>query len=95
MYTQRCVPCGISGSDKTDRIAKILDSKFKSADLKELTKNLCQLNTNQKVQLHALLDKQSKIFDGTLGLWKGSLYKIELQDNAKPHHALLYGIPHA
>ena len=35
-----------------------------------------------------------RAFDGTLGLWKGSLYKIELQDDAKPHHALLYGIPH-
>ena len=30
-----------------------------------------------------------------LGLWKGSSYKIELQDNAKTHHAHLYGLPHA
>ena len=35
-------------SDKTDLIAKILDSKYKHADLKELTDNLSQLNNNQK-----------------------------------------------
>ena len=42
-----------------------------------------------------LLDKQRNLADGTLGLWKGSLYKIELQDDAKPHHTRLYGISHA
>ena len=35
-------------SDKTDCIAKILDAKYKPADLKELTDNLPQLNDNQK-----------------------------------------------
>ena len=68
-------------SDKTDCIAKILNSKYKPANLKQLTDNLYQLN--------------SDIFDRMLGLWKGSLYKIELQDNAKPHHARPQGIPHA
>ena len=65
-------------SDKMDRIAKIHDAKYKTADLKELTENLSQLNNNQKEQSHALLDKQRKLFGGTLGLWKGSSYKIEL-----------------
>ena len=44
-------------SDKTDRIAKILDAKYKPADLKELIDKLSQLNNNQKYQLHVLLDK--------------------------------------
>ena len=35
-------------SNKTDRIAKILDVKYKPADLKELTDNLSHLNNNQK-----------------------------------------------
>ena len=82
-------------SDKTDRIAKILNAKYKLTNLKELTENLSQLNDNQKEQLHVLLDKRCELFDGTLGLWKGLLYKIDLQDDAKPHHAPLYSIPHA
>ena len=40
------------------------------------------------------MNKQQGLFEGMLGLWKGSLYKIELQDDTKPHHALPYGIPH-
>ena len=35
-------------SNKTDRIAKILDAKYKPADSKELTDNFPQLNGNQK-----------------------------------------------
>ena len=35
-------------SDKTDRIAKILDAKYKRSKLKELTENLPQPNNNQK-----------------------------------------------
>ena len=80
--------------NKTDRIAKILDAKYKPTDLKELTDNLDQLKNNQKEQLHALLDKQCEMFDGMLGLWKGSPYKIELRKGAKPHHARLYGKDH-
>ena len=81
-------------SDKMDHIAKILDAKYKPENLKELTDKLPQLNENKK-QLHVLLDKRCELFDGTLGLWKGLLYKIDLQDDAKPHHAPLYSIPHA
>ena len=58
-------------SNKTDRIAKILDTKYKPANLKELMENLSQLNKNQKEQLHAMLDKKRQLFGGTLNLWKG------------------------
>ena len=81
-------------SDNTDRIAKILEAKYKPANLKELTASLPQLNDNQKEQLHETLNKRCGLFDGTLGLWKGSLYKIELRGDVKPHHARLYVIPH-
>ena len=82
-------------SEDTDRIAKILEAKYKPANLKELTANLPQLNDNQKEQLHETLNRRCGLFDGTLGLWKGSSYKIELRDDVKPHHARPYGIPNA
>ena len=82
-------------SEDTDQIAKILEAKYKPANLKELTASLPQLNDNQKEQLHETLNRRCGLFDGTLGLWKGSSYKIELRDDVKPHHAHPYGIPHA
>ena len=35
------------------------------------------------------------LLDSTLGLWKGTPYKIELRDGVKPHHARPYSIPQA
>ena len=40
----------LSVSDETGCIAKILDPKYKPANLKEPTENLAQLNDNQKEQ---------------------------------------------
>ena len=42
-------------SSETDRITKILDAKYKPANLKEITDNLPHLENSQKDQLHALL----------------------------------------
>ena len=44
-------------SDNTDQIAKILEAKYKPANLKELTTSLPQLNNNQKEQLQKTLNK--------------------------------------
>ena len=79
----------------TDRIAKILDAKYQPANLKELTADLLYLTTDQHQQLYNCLNKQSSLFDGTLGLWKGAPYNIELRDGSQPYHARPYGIPQA
>ena len=77
-------------SDKTDCITKIVDAKYKTATLKELTANLLQLTANQLQQLYNCLNNRAALFDGTLGLWKGKPYKIELRDGVQPHHAKPY-----
>ena len=82
-------------SDKTYCIAKILDAKYKPTDLKELTANLPQLNTNQQEQSYNCLKNHAALFNGTLGLWKGDPYKIELWDSAQLHHAKSYKVPQA
>ena len=81
--------------EETDCIAKILGAKYKPANLKELTAKLPQLTTNQQEQLYNCLKKRAALFDSTLGLWKGEPYRIELRDNAQPHHAKPYGVPQA
>ena len=63
-------------SNKTDRIAKILDAKYKPANLKEIKANLPQLDVNQQEHLYNCFSNCTALFDGTLGLWKGDPYKI-------------------
>ena len=62
------VLCLFSVSDKTDRIAKMLDAKYKLADLKEITANLPHLTANQQEQLYNCLNNCSALFGRTLGL---------------------------
>ena len=45
-------------SQETDQIAKILDTKYKPTNLKEITNNLPQLDKTQKEQLHTLLQNK-------------------------------------
>ena len=85
----------LSVSDKTDYIAKILDAKYKPANLKELTANLPQLTSNQREQLYNFLNRHTELCDSTLGLWKGDPYKIELRDSVQPHHVKPYRVPQA
>ena len=40
-----------------------------------------------------LLQKYEPIFDGTLGNYTGSNYKIELREGVKPYHAKPFPIP--
>jgi len=42
-----------------------------------------------------MLQSRKKLFDGTLGQWKGSPYKVELRDGVTPYHARPYAIPQA
>ena len=53
-----CMEDKLFVSDDTDQIAKILEVKYKPANLKELTENLPQLENNQKEQLHKTLTEQ-------------------------------------
>ena len=82
-------------TNETDCIAKILDAKYQPANLKELTANLPYLTADQQQQLYDCLNKRSSLLNGTLGLWKGEPYKIELRDGAQPYHARPYGVPQA
>ena len=79
-------------SDKTGPIAKILEAKYKPADLEELMEKLTTTKQQQQQQITSNARQKNGLVEGTQGLWKGSLYKIDMQDNAKPHHTCLYRI---
>ena len=83
-----------SASDMQKRVTRILDAKYEKADLRTLCQQQKHLNENERELLYALLKRHEKLFDGTLGEWKGSGVSFELKPDAKPFHAKPYPIAH-
>ena len=61
--------------------------------MKSLVKNLDYLKETHRNSIIELLQKYEKLFDGTLGKYTGSVYTIELKEDAKPYHAKPLPIP--
>ena len=78
---------------ETKRIKKILDASYKKANLKDIVEALTYLNKIKQDKLFSFLKKYENMFDGTLGTYTGSEYKIELKDGIKPYHAKPFPIP--
>ena len=51
------------------------------------------LNNDKQSLVLKLLRKHEEIFDGTLGNYTGSEYKIEFLEGSKPYHAKPFPIP--
>ncbi len=81
--------------EAVDRLKDILDAKYQPADLDEIAREQKQLDPEEQRLLRDLLEKYKSLFDGTLGHWKDTDYKIDLKEGAKPYHAKAYPIPHA
>ena len=82
-----------STKDSTQRVIKILDSKYEKTDPDQIVKSLTNLNKIQKSMLLKLLRKSEALFDGTLGRWNTTPVNITLRRNAKPVNARWYPIP--
>ena len=80
-------------ASETKRIKKILDANYEKADLNKIVDDLKYLDKNKQSKLLKLLKKYEPMFDGALGKYTGSTYKIELKDNIKPYHAKPFPIP--
>jgi len=74
-------------------VKRIIDAKYKKADLKTVCQSQTELTVEQKGQLEALLCKYEPLFDGQLGRRQGQEVKLELKEGAKPHHSRAYNIP--
>ena len=73
-------------SQATARLTEILDAKYDKADLKQVTEDCPELTNNEKKELLKLLLQYERMFDGTLGKWKGDPYDIHLKDDINPYH---------
>jgi hypothetical protein len=74
-------------NEASSLLKKILDSKFKPADLNKIALNCDYLTDNKQMQLLSLLHKYQHLFNGLLGTWNAKPYNIELKPDAKPYHS--------
>ena len=73
---------------------RILDAKYKKADLNKVTTKQCQhLNTKERKILLRILRKFKDMFDVKLGKWNTSLVDLELKDDEKPVYLQPYSVP--
>ena len=72
-----------------------MDTKYAPTDLQKIVDNLPQLDKEQQQKILKLLQSHEHLFEGTLGQWKVSPYKVELRDRVIPNHARPYAIPQA
>ncbi len=80
--------------EATERMVRILDSKYEKANLSNVVASTTHLTDVEKRKLYNLLVKYEDLFDGTLGEWKTDPVDFELVDNAKPHSQRHYPVPH-
>ena len=71
--------------EAVERLQNILDAKYKVADLDQIVAESVLLDNYEQQSLLQLLDKYKSLFDGTLGLWKDELVKIELKEGTTPY----------
>jgi hypothetical protein len=60
--------------DASKRIKRILHAEYKTADLRNIFTDRTHLSTNEKHDLHVILNKHKTLFDGSLGTWKNEQY---------------------
>ncbi len=68
-----------STQDATKCVTRILDAKYKKADLQSIVRDDCKhLSADQQKKLLQLLTKYELLFDGTLGDWKTKPFSFKL-----------------
>ena len=70
--------------EATDLVLKILDLKYKKANLSKVVEDADNLNKQQKRMLLKLLKQYNELFDSTLGKWKTALVIIKMRPDANP-----------
>ena len=75
------------------RIRRILDAKYEAANIDDVCAQQEQLNQVEKDKLKQLLLRYEELFDGTLGVWKGSPVELQLNEGATPYHARAVPVP--
>ena len=81
--------------EDTERLSKILHSKYSRTDLPSYVEEQAYLSSTERESLLSLLQQYEPLFDGTLGQRKGEPYHIQLKEDATPYHGRPYTVPRA
>jgi hypothetical protein len=80
--------------DTTKRVERILDAKYKKADLQSIVRDNCKhLSADQQKKLVQLLKKYEPLFDGTLADLKTKTVLFQLKEVVSPYHGHIFPIP--
>ena len=71
----------------------ILDAKYELVDVRDVIDQQTHLNAHQKATLLEVLQENTKMFDGTLGVYPHKKVHIDIDPDAKPVHARAYPVP--
>jgi hypothetical protein len=83
-----------STQDATKRVMRILDAKYKKADLQSTVQDNCKhLSTNHQKKLLQLLKKYESLFDSTLGDGKTKPVSFQLKEGVSPYHGRAFSVP--
>jgi hypothetical protein len=84
-----------STQDATRRVRRILDAKYKKADLQSIVRDNCNhLSTDQQQKkLLQLLKNYELLFDGTLGDWKTKPVSFQLKEGVSHYHGRAFPVP--
>ena len=75
--------------------APIMDAKYEKLNIDKVVKEHCShLNPKQQADLHEVLSRHTKLFDGTLGKYPGEPMHIEIEPDATPVYRRPYPVPH-
>ena len=84
---------GMDWYDPTCYATEILDAKYEKVHIDDVVDQLNHLNDQQKTDIKQVLEKFTKLFDGTLGVYPHRKFHIDLEPGAKPKHARPYPVP--
>ena len=83
-----------SAAEAVERVSKILEAKYAPVTPEQILENSSHLTDEQKRLLKPILYKHIRLFDGTLGKWKGVQHRLELRDpKAPPFACRPYPVP--
>jgi hypothetical protein len=74
-------------------VPEILDAKYEKMLVDDVIDQLTHLNAQQNSDIRQVLNKHSKLFDGTLGVYPHRTFHIDLVSGATPKHSIPYPIP--
>jgi hypothetical protein len=83
-----------STHDVTKHATRLLDLKYKIADLQSIVKkNYKYLSANQQNKLLQLLRKCELLSNGVLGDWRTKLVSFQLREGVSPYHGQAFLVP--